>query len=110
MADSLPAGAPYQSSVEATFAPAFIQAIQLPALGSWAESSVRSIHALTTSGKTSSVKVRVPPQIWSLLSGFVHRLKLVTMPKLFPPPRRDQYRSGKVLGLAVTIMPLAVTT
>jgi hypothetical protein len=58
-----------------------IHAIKLPALGSCAELSLRSIHALTTSGNASSENMRVPPQRMSLDSGLIIKLKLVTMPK-----------------------------
>jgi hypothetical protein len=37
-------------------------------------------------------------------------LKVVMMPKLLPPPRRAQYRSGKVFWLTVRMTPDAVTS
>lgn len=110
MADSLPLGAAYQSSVEASFAPVSSQASQLPALGSLGELKPRSIQVLIKSGKVSSGYVRVPPQSRSLGRGLVIRWKVVTIPKLFPPPRRAQYRSGYCCGVTVTSIPLAVTT
>lgn len=66
------------------------------------------IQALITSGNSVWRKVLEPP--YNFGEGMVYRLYFVTRPKLFPPPRRAQYRSGYEVALAVTIRPLAVTT
>lgn len=57
--------------------------------------------------RSERTKNLLPPQ--TSVCGYVSRSKCVMIPKLLPPPRRAQKRSGLVFGLAFVIEPLVRT-
>jgi hypothetical protein len=74
-----------------------------------------SISALWTAFATTLMSAGIwVPAYWRLLAnmspcGRISKLHIVTMPKLFPPPRRAHYKPGCEVELVTTNLPDAVT-